>query len=130
MVTGPLGVVGPGPRGWVRFSCLGQGRGVRTVEAPGERWVRFSRGLAWSFPAIDRRNDLNGAESGKLGPMDTTATSSDAPMTGLRLQTPSRLHFGLLSWGSESSRQFGGVGLMIDAPGLEIHAEPAGSWRA
>ena len=46
-------------------------------------------------------------------------------MTRLTLRTPSRLHFGLLSWGSKSARQFGGVGLMIDAPGLEIIAQPS-----
>jgi beta-RFAP synthase len=51
-------------------------------------------------------------------------------MTRLRLQTPSRLHFGLLSWGPDAPRQFGGVGLTIDAPGLELTAEPASDWRA
>jgi beta-ribofuranosylaminobenzene 5'-phosphate synthase len=51
-------------------------------------------------------------------------------MIRLRLRTPSRLHFGLLSWGSMRPRQFGGIGLMIEAPGLEITAEPADGWRA
>ena len=51
-------------------------------------------------------------------------------MTRLRIRTPSRLHFGLLGWGPESPRQFGGVGLMIDAPGLEFTAEPSPSWHA
>ncbi len=51
-------------------------------------------------------------------------------MTRFRIQTPSRLHFGLLGWGPESIRQFGGVGLMIDAPGLEFTAEPSSSWHA
>jgi beta-ribofuranosylaminobenzene 5'-phosphate synthase len=51
-------------------------------------------------------------------------------MTRLALRTPSRLHFGLLSWGRTSSREFGGVGLMIEAPGMTIEAEPAGSWAA
>ena len=51
-------------------------------------------------------------------------------MTRLALRTPSRLHFGLLSWGSKALRQFGGVGLMVDAPGLELSAGPAESWRA
>jgi len=49
-------------------------------------------------------------------------------MTGIRIRTPSRLHFGLLGWGPLASRQFGGVGLMIDAPGIELIAEPASSW--
>ena len=50
------------------------------------------------------------------------------PMTPLRIRTPSRLHFGLLGWGPRRARQFGGVGLMIEAPGLELTAEPAPDW--
>ena len=49
-------------------------------------------------------------------------------MTRLRIQTPSRLHFGLLGWGASSRRQFGGVGLMVEQPGLEIVAENASDW--
>ena len=45
-----------------------------------------------------------------------------------RIRTPSRLHFGLLGWGPEARRQFGGVGLMIDAPGIDLRAEPSSSW--
>ncbi|HEX3869969.1 MAG TPA: hypothetical protein VHV77_06015, partial [Pirellulales bacterium] len=33
---------------------------------------------------------------------------------------PSRLHFGMFSFGARNERQFGGVGVMIDAPGLEL----------
>lgn len=51
-------------------------------------------------------------------------------MTTLSVRAPSRLHFGLLSWGPESPRQFGGVGLMVEEPGLEISAAPAKSWGA
>lgn len=51
-------------------------------------------------------------------------------MTRIRIVTPSRLHFGLLGWGPNLARQFGGVGLMIDAPGLELSAEPSDRWRA
>ena len=48
-------------------------------------------------------------------------------MTGSRLlvRTPGRLHFGLLGWGPGSRRQFGGLGLMIDSPGLELTVERA-----
>jgi len=49
-------------------------------------------------------------------------------MTGIRIRTPSRLHFGLLARGPSAIRQFGGVGLMIDAPGIELIAEPASWW--
>ncbi len=40
----------------------------------------------------------------------------------LEVAAPSRLHFGLLSFGTDQSsspfRQFGGAGVMIDQPGL------------
>jgi beta-ribofuranosylaminobenzene 5'-phosphate synthase len=51
-------------------------------------------------------------------------------MTNLRTRiiSPSRLHFGLLGWGPQAARQFGGVGLMIDSPGIELLVEPASSW--
>ena len=49
-------------------------------------------------------------------------------MTRLRIRTASRLHFGLLGWGPRVVRQFGGVGLMVESPGIEIIAEPAGHW--
>jgi beta-ribofuranosylaminobenzene 5'-phosphate synthase len=46
------------------------------------------------------------------------------------LRTPSRLHFGLLAWGDSLPRRFGGVGLMIDHPGLELSAVEASHWSA
>lgn len=49
-------------------------------------------------------------------------------MTQLRIRTASRLHFGLLGWGPQAVRQFGGVGLMIEAPGIELVAESATEW--
>ncbi len=65
---------------------------------------------------------------------------------GVRVRTPSRLHFGLLSlpsgdgqpthWpdldGADTlpARHFGGVGLMIEAPGIDLTVRPASSWSA
>jgi beta-RFAP synthase len=46
----------------------------------------------------------------------------------VRVRTPSRLHFGLLGWGPQLRRQFGGIGLMIDSPGIELVAEAARCW--
>jgi beta-ribofuranosylaminobenzene 5'-phosphate synthase len=37
---------------------------------------------------------------------------------------PSRLHFGLLSFGQPAGRQFGGAGAMIDAPALRLRISP------
>jgi beta-ribofuranosylaminobenzene 5'-phosphate synthase len=62
----------------------------------------------------------------------------------IRIRTPSRLHFGLLSipcadapaWSNQEGegtlprRHFGGVGLMIDRPGIELTLEPAATWSA
>jgi beta-RFAP synthase len=47
----------------------------------------------------------------------------------LRIRTPSRLHFGLLGWGPQPLRRFGGIGLMIDSPGIELSVEPAPAWN-
>jgi beta-RFAP synthase len=51
-------------------------------------------------------------------------------MTGteFRITTPSRLHFGLLAWGERHPRQFGSVGLMVNAPGIAIHSRASHSW--
>jgi beta-RFAP synthase len=35
------------------------------------------------------------------------------------------LHFGLLGWGANAKRQFGGIGLMVDRPGVELAVQPA-----
>jgi len=49
----------------------------------------------------------------------------------IRVRTGSRLHFGLFNAGSASSgRRFGGVGLMIDDPGIKLVAHPASEWSA
>jgi beta-ribofuranosylaminobenzene 5'-phosphate synthase len=64
----------------------------------------------------------------------------------MRVRTASRLHFGLLSFASPETlaarwpdvqgqpalpaRHFGGVGLMVEAPGIEVGVEPAAAWSA
>jgi beta-ribofuranosylaminobenzene 5'-phosphate synthase len=48
---------------------------------------------------------------------------------GLHIRTASRLHFGLLGWGPQTTRQFGGLGLMIESPGIDLHVKPASSWQ-
>ena len=49
-----------------------------------------------------------------------------------RVTAPSRLHFGLLNVprdGDPARRAFGGVGLMIDHPGVVVSVRPANSWQ-
>ena len=62
----------------------------------------------------------------------------------IRVEAPSRLHFGLLSLPAEGRerwpnhagapglpvRQFGGVGLMVEAPGVAVSVSPAAEWSA
>ena len=46
-------------------------------------------------------------------------------MPSLTVTAPSRLHFGLWSLAGDASRQFGGVGVMVDQPGVQLTIEPA-----
>ena len=58
----------------------------------------------------------------------------------ITVQTGSRLHFGLFSLATEPhwpnsegqrvipARRFGGVGLMVESPGVRVRIEPADSW--
>lgn len=48
----------------------------------------------------------------------------------VRVSTGSRLHFGLIGWGSEHARQFGGVGVMVEPPWLTIEVTPAAQFSA
>jgi beta-ribofuranosylaminobenzene 5'-phosphate synthase len=48
----------------------------------------------------------------------------------IRVAAPSRLHFGLLSLGGAGARRFGGVGLMVQAPGVRVSVQPAPDWSA
>jgi beta-ribofuranosylaminobenzene 5'-phosphate synthase len=43
----------------------------------------------------------------------------------VEIMAPSRLHFGLLSFGQNTTRQCGGAGVMIDQPGLRLRVSPA-----
>jgi beta-RFAP synthase len=56
-----------------------------------------------------------------------TTSPLDVGMTQKRLHiaAPSRLHFGLLSFGHADRRQFGGAGAMVELPGLELIASSA-----
>jgi beta-RFAP synthase len=43
----------------------------------------------------------------------------------VQISAPSRLHFGLWSLGGATGRQFGGVGAMVERPGLALSIRPA-----
>ena len=44
----------------------------------------------------------------------------------VRVTAPSRLHFGMLSFGNDGVPQYGGVGIMVDVPVLQLRISP--SW--
>ena len=46
-------------------------------------------------------------------------------MHRVTITAPSRLHFGLWSLAGGEGRQFGGVGVMVDQPGLQLTLSPA-----
>ncbi len=51
--------------------------------------------------------------------------SRDSPVRPVTVTAPSRLHFGMFSFGRGDVRQFGGVGAMIEQPALQLKIEPA-----
>jgi beta-ribofuranosylaminobenzene 5'-phosphate synthase len=50
-------------------------------------------------------------------------------MTAVQVSTPSRLHFGLLRLHESAGRSFGGLGMMIDRPRVELQMSAASEWR-
>lgn len=48
----------------------------------------------------------------------------DRPAEIVEVTTPSRLHFGMFSFGREDARRFGGVGMMVDQPSLRLRFSP------
>jgi beta-RFAP synthase len=48
----------------------------------------------------------------------------------VHVSAPSRLHWGMFSFGRPDVRQFGGVGVMIDRPRLELRISAASGWQA
>jgi len=54
---------------------------------------------------------------------------SQSPTT-VEVRTPARLHLGMLSFGDARSRSFGGVGVMVDRPGMHVRLRRAGRLEA
>lgn len=48
----------------------------------------------------------------------------------ISVHASSRLHFGLMNFGGPAARQFGGVGLMIERPGMELRITPAAQFAS
>jgi beta-RFAP synthase len=56
----------------------------------------------------------------------TAGSRPERPLPArVHVRTGSRLHFGLLAPGEGGPRRFGGAGLMVDRPGIDLTLEPA-----
>ncbi len=51
--------------------------------------------------------------------------SPSAPPAAVEIRTPARIHLGMLSFGDSSTRSFGGVGVMLDRPGVVLRLRRA-----
>lgn len=89
------------------------------LAVPVEKTAGPQERRAFEFLAEYVRNLLNGAR-----PRERTAVPK-ASAPAIRIVSPSRLHFGMFSFGRPEVRQFGGVGAMIDQPPLELWFTPA-----
>jgi beta-ribofuranosylaminobenzene 5'-phosphate synthase len=50
--------------------------------------------------------------------------------TAVEVRTPARLHLGMMSFGVPTARSFGGVGIMIDRPGIHVRMRRGARYEA
>jgi predicted sugar kinase len=63
--------------------------------------------------------------------MPMPAEQHEAPSTtAVEVRTPARLHLGMLSFGCPDARSFGGVGIMVDRPGVHLRVRRHGRLEA
>ncbi len=82
-------------------------------------------------PAEREAFDLLRDHIEKLAREREAAGTSGAERTGpaaVRVRTASRLHFGLIAPAHGSARRFGGVGAMVEKPGIELVARRAAEY--
>ena len=56
--------------------------------------------------------------------------SGPSRTTAVEVRSPARLHVGMLAFGDQSRRSFGGVGMMIDRPGVHLRVRRASRFEA
>jgi beta-ribofuranosylaminobenzene 5'-phosphate synthase len=61
--------------------------------------------------------------------MPSADPSSAAPWA-VEVRTPARIHLGMLSFGQADARSFGGVGVMLDRPGVHLRARRSSRFEA
>ncbi len=55
---------------------------------------------------------------------------ASAPFRAVEVRTPARIHLGMLAFGHADSRSFGGVGLMLDRPGVHVRVRRSTRFEA
>jgi predicted sugar kinase len=55
---------------------------------------------------------------------------SQSRPTAVEVRSPARLHLGMLSFGNPALRSFGGVGIMVDRPGVQLRMRRANRFEA
>jgi beta-ribofuranosylaminobenzene 5'-phosphate synthase len=68
--------------------------------------------------------------SGLLLGMGDHSSSQREPGRAVEIRTPARLHLGMLSFGNPAIRSFGGVGVMVDRPGVVLRMRRAEKFEA
>lgn len=102
--------------------------------APGEG-ARSTTPGEGARPSLARERPAPGPSNAMEGraPRPSSPSEKQAPRPSKRviqITAPSRLHFGMFSFGRADVRQFGGVGVMIEAPALELQISPAERFEA
>jgi beta-RFAP synthase len=78
----------------------------------------------------DAAGPHNLATSQASGAAPKASAATGAALSAVEVHTPSRLHFGLFSFGRQASRSFGGVGVMVSQPGVRVRVAPARRFEA
>ena len=64
-----------------------------------------------------------------MSELPTTTDAGNPCDTSISVSAPTRLHFGLLAFGNQEGRNFGGVGLMLKKPRVKVKATPAATFQ-
>ena len=59
----------------------------------------------------------------------STAEFPRALCRNVSVNAPTRLHFGLLAFGNQEGRNFGGVGLMLKKPRIKVKVKASDSFQ-
>lgn len=79
------------------------------------------------IPSAPRQSRLRAAPfTARMPPDDSRST----PHSAVEVRTPARAHLGMLSFGHADRRSYGGVGIMLDQPGVHLRVRRAARYEA